>query len=58
MGIKVNDYALLEKLKQNGNNCLCTVEKTCCFCDEFRQMDEGVCHCSVFVKCKEGEGDD
>ena len=50
MGIRVNDYELLQKVIENGNYCLCTVEPTKCFCEEFTQQEDGVCHCGTFIK--------
>lgn len=46
-----------KQLKENDGYCPCKLEKnenTKCMCSEFREMDEGVCHCGLFVKIKEG----
>lgn len=45
-----------EKLKANEWYCPCRIEKTPdtkCMCKEFREMEEGECHCGLFVKTKE-----
>jgi len=48
--IKVISDELLIKLEENGNKCLCTVEEVDCMCEEFRNMEEGICHCGVFER--------
>lgn len=58
MGVRVNDYELLQKVKDLGGFCLCTVEKTACVCDEFKLMEEGVCHCGTFIKKGENINND
>ena len=44
------------KLKANGGYCPCSLIKsqdTKCMCKEFREMDEGMCHCGLFIKEKD-----
>lgn len=44
------------KLKENDGYCPCRIEKTNdtkCMCKEFREQEEGECHCGLFVKIKE-----
>lgn len=58
MAIKQNpdkEYAneVRKKLKENGGYCPCRLEKTKdtkCLCKEFREMDEGMCHCGLYIK--------
>lgn len=43
-------------LKANDNYCPCVVEKTPdtkCMCKEFRDMEEGTCHCGLYIKTKD-----
>lgn len=49
------EYAteIKRKLKDNGGYCPCSLvknEDTKCMCKEFREMDEGVCHCGLYIK--------
>lgn len=40
-------------LFENGGFCPCKLEKTPdtkCICLEFRELEEGECHCGLFVK--------
>lgn len=40
-------------LKKNGGYCPCALEKTedtKCMCKEFREMQEGICHCGLYYK--------
>lgn len=61
MAIKQNpdkEYAneVRKKLKENGGYCPCRLKKTPdtkCMCKEFREMEEGMCHCGLYIK----EGD-
>lgn len=42
-----------KKLKDNGGYCPCRLEKTAdtkCMCKEFREMEEGMCHCGLYIK--------
>ena len=44
------------KLKANSNYCPCVLvknEDTKCMCKEFREMEEGMCHCGLFIKIKD-----
>ena len=60
--IKLNDDKELvaeirQKLKDNDNYCPCKLQKTPdtkCMCKEFREQEEGECHCGLYVKIKEG----
>ena len=41
------------QIKANCDYCPCALvqnEDTLCMCKEFREMDEGVCHCGLYVK--------
>lgn len=59
--IKVNEDKELvaeirQKLKENGGYCPCRLQKTPdtkCMCKEFREQEEGECHCGLYVKIKE-----
>ena len=57
---KIDDKELIEeirqKLKENDGYCPCRIEKnddTKCMCKEFREQEDGECHCGLFVKTKE-----
>ena len=42
-----------EGLKRTGGYCPCKLtrnEDTKCMCKEFRDMEEGKCHCGLYVK--------
>lgn len=42
-----------QRLKENGGYCPCRVEKTeetKCMCKEFREQENGECHCGLYVK--------
>lgn len=42
-----------KNLKENSNYCPCSIVRskdTKCMCKEFREMDEGVCHCGLYIK--------
>lgn len=46
---------VIQKLKANDGYCPCKLEKTKdtkCMCLDFRGMDEGTCHCGLYVKEK------
>lgn len=46
---------ILADLKSNNGYCPCRLEKTPdtkCMCKEFRDMDEGMCHCGLYIKEK------
>lgn len=61
MRITVNpdkEYAnkVRKKLADNQGYCPCMLVKTPdtkCMCKEFREMDEGMCHCGLYLKMKE-----
>lgn len=61
MTIKQNpdkEYAkqVRTKLKENDGYCPCRLEKTedtKCMCKEFKEMEEGMCHCGLYIKEKE-----
>lgn len=53
------DVELVEKikkaLKNNDGYCPCSIiknEDTKCMCKEFREMEEGTCHCGLYVKAE------
>ena len=58
MGIKVSEDKELvakirAKLKENGGYCPCRLEQnedTKCPCKEFRDKNNGECHCGLYVK--------
>lgn len=58
--IKINSDTNLvneikQKLKDNGGYCPCRLVKnadTKCMCKEFRDMEEGECHCGLYIKFK------
>ena len=44
------------RLKDNNGYCPCSLVKTPdtkCMCKEFLDMDEGMCHCGLYIKEKE-----
>lgn len=44
-----------ERLKANEGYCPCRISKTPdtkCMCKEFREQEEGLCHCGMYVKVK------
>lgn len=52
------DYAheVRRQLKANSGYCPCALEKTPdtkCMCREFREMEEGMCHCGLYIKERE-----
>lgn len=59
--IKVNpDQELVEEirsqLKANDGYCPCVIVKnddTKCMCKEFREMEEGMCHCGLYIKTRD-----
>lgn len=61
MRIKVNTNKLhvqkiREELAINDGYCPCRIDKTedtKCICKEFREMEEGMCHCGLYIKEKE-----
>lgn len=45
-----------QKLKDNNGYCPCKLVKnadTKCMCKEFRDMEEGECHCGLYIKTKD-----
>ena len=43
-------------LKDNNGFCPCAIvrsEDTKCMCKEFRGMEEGTCHCGLYIKIKD-----
>ena len=60
--IKVNKNKKLvaeikQRIKDNNGYCPCRLlknEDTKCMCKEFRDQEEGECHCGLYVKIKEG----
>ena len=49
-------WKLMLSLDQNDGYCPCRLEKTPdtkCMCKEFREMEEGTCHCGLYIKVKE-----
>ena len=60
MKIKVNPdeefvAEFRQKLNDNDGYCPCRREKTQdtkCMCKEFREMEEGQCHCGLYIKIK------
>lgn len=61
MNIKLNpdkQYVreVKKQIKAAGGYCPSTLEKTAdtrCMCKEFREMDEGMCYCGLYIKIKE-----
>lgn len=44
-----------EGLKAKNGYCPCMIletEDTKCMCKEFREMEEGMCHCELYIKEK------
>lgn len=58
MQIKVNENqelvkSIRQKLKENDGYCPCSLlrnEDTKCMCKEFREMEQGECHCGLYIK--------
>ena len=48
--IKIYDQENFNKMISIGKKCLCTIEETDCMCDEFKNQEEGICHCKVYEK--------
>lgn len=45
-----------EAVRNNNGYCPCKLEKnedTKCMCKEFREMEEGICHCGMYIKTKD-----
>lgn len=59
MSIKIekipDNEDIVEAIKSNGGYCICAVVKnpdTKCMCKEFRDQEEGICHCGLYKKIK------
>ena len=53
---KAHVAEIRKQLKENDNYCPCVLEKTPdtkCMCKEFREIEEGTCHCGLYIKTKE-----
>ena len=51
--IKEIDPSIKSLVDANGGYCPCAIEKiadTRCMCKEFREMENGVCHCGRYEK--------
>lgn len=49
---------MLNRLRLNGGYCprsLARVPDMKCMCREFREMNDGACHCGLYIKHKDGE---
>ena len=47
---------IFESLKENDGYCPCRAvknEDTKCMCKEFREQEEGTCHCGLYTKTKD-----
>ena len=56
MKIREIDPSVKALVKQNDGYCPCLIEKTPdtkCPCKDFREMEEGVCHCGRFEKARD-----
>ena len=45
----------LQALKESDGYCPCRIDRTPdtkCMCKEFRDMEEGTCHCGLYIKTK------
>ena len=61
MGVKIItvDSSVADLVKQNGGYCPCMVERTFdtrCMCKDFREQEEGLCHCGRYMKVVESDG--
>ena len=46
----------LKKLEENSGYCPCKIvrnEDTKCMCKEFKEQEEGMCHCGLYYKTKD-----
>ena len=46
---------VIKRLRENDGYCPCKLERTedtKCMCKEFRETEEGMCHCGLYVKIK------
>ena len=59
--IKINEdkeyvIEVKKKLEENSGYCPCKIElneNTKCMCKEFREQEEGICHCGLYYKTKD-----
>ena len=59
--VRLNDdkemvKSIKEGLKRTGGYCPCRIQRTeenKCMCKEFREMEEGTCHCGLYIKIKD-----
>lgn len=52
---------ILQALKESNGYCPCRIDRTPdtkCMCKEFRDMEEGTCHCGLWVKTKDKKEND
>jgi ferredoxin-thioredoxin reductase catalytic subunit len=45
-----------DALRENNGYCPCSpfkTEDTKCMCKDFREMEEGTCHCELYIKTKD-----
>ena len=45
-----------QQLKANSGYCPCALEKTedtKCICRDFREMDDGMCRCGLYIKVRD-----
>lgn len=52
---KVGSEEIAAAIRNNQGYCVCAVEKTPdtrCPCKDFRQLEEGLCHCGLYLKTK------
>lgn len=50
---KIGDDEIMAAIKDNDGYCICAVDHipdTKCMCKEFRDMEEGICHCGLYEK--------
>ena len=50
-----NSEKIQQLVKNNNGYCPCKTEKTFdtkCMCQEFREQEEGICHCGLYKKVK------
>lgn len=50
-----NSENILKAIKDNDGYCICAIVKdkdTKCMCKDFREQEEGLCHCGLFIKTK------
>ena len=65
MHIVVSDNETLvaemrQKLRETGGYCPCSTERnadTLCFCKVFREQESGLCHCGLYRKMPDGDGE-